>query len=93
MFSQNIHIDKSGWDFYKILEKEKIYRVIFRFLMNEILSGHEILSRKGVFNSDYQLDCSPACKPDQSYQFRLEAAMSTTALPNFIIIILIINTV
>ena len=39
----------------------------------------------GVF---YQLDCSPACNPDQSYQARLEAAMSTTALPNFIIIII-----
>ena len=37
----------------------------------------------------YQSDCSPACKPDQSYQDRLEAAMSTTALPNFIIIIII----
>ena len=34
-----------------------------------------------------QLDCSPAYNPDQSYQVRLEAAMSTTALPNFINII------
>ena len=25
----------------------------FRFLMNEILSGHEILSRKDLFNSNY----------------------------------------
>jgi hypothetical protein len=33
----------------------------------------------------YQLDCSPACKPDQSYQDQLETAMSPTALPNFII--------
>ena len=35
----------------------------------------------------HQLDCSPACKPDQPDQSYLEAAMSTTALPNFIIII------
>jgi hypothetical protein len=40
----------------------------------------------------FQLDCSPAYKPDQSYQDRFEAAMSTTALPNFIIIIIIIST-
>ena len=45
------------------------------------------MSGKGLFI--YQLDCSPVCKPDPSYQVRLEAAMSTTALPNFIIIIII----
>ena len=27
----------------------------------------------------FQLDCSPACNPDQSYQVRLQATMSTTA--------------
>ena len=36
-----------------------------------------------IFQLNFQLDCSPACNPDQSYQVRLEAAMSTTALPNF----------
>jgi hypothetical protein len=45
---------------------------------------------KEIAGVDFQLDCSPACKPDQSYQVRLEAAMSTTALPNFIIKIIII---
>ena len=29
----------------------------------------------------YQLDCRPACNPDQSKQSQFGAAMSTTALP------------
>jgi hypothetical protein len=39
----------------------------------------------GIINDKhrFQLDCSPACKPDQSYQVQIEAAMSTNALPNY----------
>ena len=64
-----------------------VYRVdLLHSLWPKAVSANNWLCRL----TQYQLDCSPACNSDQSYQVWLEAAMSTTALPNFIIIIIII---